>query len=120
VLVEGRPQEGWAIAGIGVNAAVDPAALPPDLRESAGTLGLPPRRLEEALSELLEALAVRLAEPPGAVLGALRERDALLGAPVTWSGGSGTGAGITDEGALRVRVGDELVELHAGEVHLGA
>ena len=62
---------------------------------------------------------MRLAEPPGAVLDALRERDALLGEPVTWSGGCGTGAGITDDGALRVRVADALVELHAGEVHLG-
>jgi len=119
VLVEGRPQEGWAIAGIGVNAALDLDALPPELRDSAGTLGLEPRRLDEALRQLLDALAVRLEESPPHTLRALRDRDALLDAPIRWNGGSGTGAGITDNGALRVRSagGGELL-LQSGEVHL--
>jgi BirA family transcriptional regulator, biotin operon repressor / biotin---[acetyl-CoA-carboxylase] ligase len=119
VLVEGRPQEGWAIAGIGVNAALDLGALPPELRGTAATLGRSPRELEATLGELLAALALRLEEPAEASLRALRERDALLGAPVRWSDGTGTGAGITDDGALRVRRdgGAELL-LHAGEVHL--
>jgi BirA family biotin operon repressor/biotin-[acetyl-CoA-carboxylase] ligase len=119
VLVEGRPQEGWAIAGIGVNAALDLDALPPELRDSAGTLGLEPRRLDDALRQLLDALAVRLEESRPQTLRALRDRDALLDAPIRWNGGSGTGAGITDDGALRVRsaVGGELL-LHSGEVHL--
>src|SRR5215217_5816600 len=49
ILVEGRPQEGWAVLGIGVNAAVDPDELPEELRQSAGTLGLQPRALTAAL-----------------------------------------------------------------------
>jgi len=119
VLVEGRPQEGWAIAGTGVNVALDLAQLPPEVRDRAATLGRSPRELEAALDELLVALSRRLAEPPGDALAALRERDALLGRPVQWNGGEGTGDGITDEGALRV-VGDDgsTVVLHAGEVHL--
>lgn len=120
VLVEGRPQEGWSIVGIGVNVAVDPAALGPELRDTAGTLGRPATELEPALDELLAALERRLAEAPADVLAALRARDALLGRPVTWGGGAGTGAGIDDKGGLRVQLpgGGETV-LRAGEVHLG-
>ena len=117
VLVEGRPQEGWAVAGIGVNVALDAADLP----AGAGTLGRSPPEVEGALAELLAALATRLAEPAGATLDALRARDALLGRPVRWAGGSGTGAGIDAGGGLRVRLpgGAETV-LEAGEVHLRA
>jgi BirA family transcriptional regulator, biotin operon repressor / biotin---[acetyl-CoA-carboxylase] ligase len=115
VLVEGRPQEGWAIAGIGVNAALDLSSLPSDLRGHAATLGRSPRELEAVLDELLEALSARLAAPRADVLAALRERDALLGAPITWHGGTGTGAGITDDGGLRLTSGEVL---RAGEVHL--
>jgi BirA family transcriptional regulator, biotin operon repressor / biotin---[acetyl-CoA-carboxylase] ligase len=118
VLVEGRPQEDWAIAGIGVNVALDLAGLPEELRETAGTLGRSPRELEAALDELLGFLEIRLAEPVESVLAALRERDALLGAAVRWSGGSGVAAGITGDGGLRVQVDGSEMVLHAGEVHL--
>jgi BirA family transcriptional regulator, biotin operon repressor / biotin---[acetyl-CoA-carboxylase] ligase len=118
VLVEGRPQEDWAIAGIGVNVALDLAGLPEELRETAGTLGRTPRELEAALDELLGFLEIRLAEPVESVLAALRERDALLGAAVRWSGGSGVAAGITGDGGLRVQVDGSEMVLHAGEVHL--
>jgi BirA family transcriptional regulator, biotin operon repressor / biotin---[acetyl-CoA-carboxylase] ligase len=119
VLVEGRPQEGWAVLGIGVNAAVELAELPEELRGRAGTLGLAARELPRALAELLAALETRLAEPPAATLAALRERDALAGRAVRWDGGDGTGAGIAEDGALLVRDGDgDLHALAAGEVHL--
>jgi BirA family transcriptional regulator, biotin operon repressor / biotin---[acetyl-CoA-carboxylase] ligase len=120
VLVEARPQEGWAVLGIGVNAALDPAELPPELHETAGTLGRDPESLEATLAELLDHLAARLAEPREATLAALAERDALLGEQVAWSGGEGVGAGIDERGSLRVRRADgtEAV-LDAGEVHLG-
>jgi BirA family transcriptional regulator, biotin operon repressor / biotin---[acetyl-CoA-carboxylase] ligase len=108
------------VLGIGVNAALDLAVLPADVRERAGTLGLAPAELPRALQELLGALERRLAQPPEATLAALRERDALAGRPVRWDGGSGTGAGIADDGALLVRdAGGALHALAAGEVHLG-
>jgi BirA family biotin operon repressor/biotin-[acetyl-CoA-carboxylase] ligase len=121
VLVEARPQEGWAVVGIGVNVAVDLAELEPGVRERAGTLGREPSEREAALAELLTAIERRLAEPEAAVLAALRERDALLGAPVSWTGGEGTAAGIAADGGLRVLLpdGSERV-LDSGEVHLGA
>jgi BirA family transcriptional regulator, biotin operon repressor / biotin---[acetyl-CoA-carboxylase] ligase len=119
VLVEGRPQEGWAVVGIGVNVAVDVATLPAGARERAGTLGRAPESLEAALAELLGALERRLAEPDEPILAALRERDALLGEAVAWDGGRGVGAGIDARGGLRVRREAGGVEvLHAGEVHL--
>jgi BirA family biotin operon repressor/biotin-[acetyl-CoA-carboxylase] ligase len=116
VLAEGRPLEHWAVLGIGVNAAVEPADLPADLRDRAGTLGRAPAAV---LEELLAALEVRLVEPAEVTLAALRERDALAGRPVRWAGGEGVGAGISGAGALLVRrPGGELVTLDAGEVHL--
>ena len=121
ILVEGRPQAGWAIVGIGINVAVDVAALGADLSERAGTLGRPRSALEPTLLELLGALDRRLIAPADETLAALRARDALLGSPVSWSGGSGVGAGIDASGALRVRlVSGEEVALSSGEVHLGA
>ena len=119
ILVEGRPQEGWAVLGIGVNVALSLDDLPAELRDTAGTLGRSPRELEAALSELLEELEQRLGEPAAETLTALRERDALLDQAVAWTGGEGVGAGIGDGGALLVRRADgSLAELEAGEVHL--
>lgn len=120
ILVEARPQDGWAVLGIGVNVAVDVAALPPELRDRAATLGRAPDDLEATLAELLGHLEARLAQAPGDALAALRARDALRDRPVSWAGGSGTGAGIDDAGALLVRRDDgTLTTLAAGEVHLG-
>jgi BirA family biotin operon repressor/biotin-[acetyl-CoA-carboxylase] ligase len=121
ILAEGRPQDGWAVLGMGINAALRPEDFPPELRDRAGTLGLEPGDLDAALATLLHALEARLAEAPAALLDALRERDALLGRPVTWDGGSGTGAGITAAGELAVRLADGgETRLAAGEVHLGS
>ena len=117
ILVEGRPAEGWAVLGIGVNAALDLDALPPELRGRAGTLGRP---LEPTLAALLDALRLRLSEPPEATVAGLQARDALLGRPVRWGAGEGVGAGIDADGSLRVRRADGSEEvLDAGEVHLG-
>jgi BirA family transcriptional regulator, biotin operon repressor / biotin---[acetyl-CoA-carboxylase] ligase len=112
VLVEGRPADGWAVVGIGVNVAAAPAGV--------GAVALGRSDVEAVLGELLAALERRLAEAPAETLRALRERDALLGTPLRWEGGSGVGDGIDDDGGLRVRLasGGETV-LSAGEVHLG-
>ena len=119
ILVEARPQEGWAVLGIGVNVAVDLGDLPAAVRARAATLGRPRGALEAALEELLGALTARLAEPARDCLAALRARDALRDRPVRWAGGTGTGAGIDDTGALIVRLpGGGLETLAAGEVHL--
>jgi BirA family biotin operon repressor/biotin-[acetyl-CoA-carboxylase] ligase len=120
ILVEGRPQEGWAVLGVGVNVAVRVEDLPPELHERAGTLGRPAAALEAFLDELLARLGARLDQPAGELLAAWRARDALHGQSVRWDGGHGTAAGIDGEGRLLVETGDGIVALGAGEVHLGA
>ncbi len=121
ILVEGRPAEGWAIVGVGLNVALDVRDLPPELHATAGTLGRAPDELEPTLTELLTALAGRLADPVASVVAALRDRDALLDRPVRWGHGVGVGAGIDDAGRLLVRRDDGgVIAVEAGEVLLRA
>ena len=120
ILVEGRPQEGWAVLGIRVNVAMSPEDFPPELRERAGTLGRAPSELEAVLVALLEALERWLGAAAPDVLAVVRARDALRGRPVSWAQGRGVGAGIDAGGRLLVDTGTETVALEAGEVHLGA
>jgi len=121
ILAEARPQEGWTVLGIGLNVALDVRVLPTELQEVAGTLGRSPRELEPTLTELLSALERWLAEGVPAVVAALRERDALLGRRLEWTGGAGVGAGIDHAGALLVRRDDgSVVALDAGEVRVRA
>src|SRR3954471_6624707 len=113
VLVEARPAERWAVLGIGVNVAARLAELPP----GSATLGRAPDSLETTLAELLRALERRLEDSAEATIAALSERDVLLGQPVSWAGGSGTGAGIAPDGSLRVRSADGTeTTVSAGEV----
>jgi BirA family biotin operon repressor/biotin-[acetyl-CoA-carboxylase] ligase len=120
ILVEGRPQEHWAVVGIGLNVALRPEDFPPELRERAGTLGLEPDALEPILDRLLRSLELWIAAAAEVVLAAARSRDALRDQRVRWDGGEGVGAGIDDDGRLVVITDDGRVELDAGEVHLGA
>jgi BirA family biotin operon repressor/biotin-[acetyl-CoA-carboxylase] ligase len=119
ILVEARPQEGWAVVGIGMNVAVRPGDLPAELRDRAASLELAPAALETSLAALLIALGQRLALAPAALLAAYRERDALLGREVRWQRGEGTAAGIDEHGRLLVDRADGMRSaLDAGEVHL--
>jgi BirA family biotin operon repressor/biotin-[acetyl-CoA-carboxylase] ligase len=119
ILVEGRPQEGWAVLGIGLNVALRDQDFPHELAGRAGTLGLEPEAIEPTLSALLHVLGRWIGAQPEAVLEAVRARDALLQRPVRWAGGSGQGAGIDGDGRLVVLTADGRVALDAGEVHLG-
>jgi BirA family biotin operon repressor/biotin-[acetyl-CoA-carboxylase] ligase len=137
-LIEGRPQEGWAVVGIGLNVAVRLEQLPPELRPEApggasssaarpaATLGRTPEEVEPTLSQLLAALEHRLAEDPEATLEAWRARDALRGREITWGArgaeaslASGRAEGVDGVGRLIVALADGgLLTLGAGEVHL--
>lgn len=118
ILAEGRPQEGWAVLGIGVNVAVDPEGLPEELRATAGGLGLTPADIAPTRDRLLTELAEHLGLQEDVLLERWRARDALLGAPVRWSGGEGRAAGVDAAGRLRVERAGEVLALEAGEVHL--
>jgi BirA family biotin operon repressor/biotin-[acetyl-CoA-carboxylase] ligase len=118
ILIEGRPQEGWAVLGIGLN--VTTTEFPPELSEIATSLRLSgvEADTESVLADLLASLSDWLGAPPGTVLSAWRGLDALRGSRIRWSSGEGTADGIDDSGALLVHTGDGLVTLDAGEVHL--
>lgn len=119
ILVEGRPQEGWAVVGIGLNVAVRIGDLPAELADTAGTLGRPADDLEPTLDRLGQALGRWLEAPSADVLATLRERDALAGRHVRWAGGAGEAGGVDDEGRLVVATANGPVALESGEVHLG-
>jgi BirA family biotin operon repressor/biotin-[acetyl-CoA-carboxylase] ligase len=128
ILVEGRPQEGWAVLGIGLNVLVERADFPPELRDAATSLLIEggvssggesaASPVEQVLAAVLEGLDGWLSAPPESVLEAWRSRDALKDERVRWSTGEGLANGIDDSGALLVETRDGPVTLDAGEVHL--
>jgi BirA family transcriptional regulator, biotin operon repressor / biotin---[acetyl-CoA-carboxylase] ligase len=117
VLIEARPQDGWAVLGVGLNLTIAADEFPEELRDRATSL-FPdePSAAAEALSERLGEWLTADAET---VLGAWRERDALRGREVSWAKGSGVAEGIDERGYLLVRLADgDRVALGAGDVHL--
>jgi BirA family biotin operon repressor/biotin-[acetyl-CoA-carboxylase] ligase len=119
ILAEGRPQDGWAVLGVGLNVALRIEDLPPELHDTAGTLGLEPVDVEPTLDRLLAALEAALALDEAALLAAYRARDALHGREVTWATGHGHAAGIDGAGRLVVELPEGgRTALSAGEVHL--
>jgi BirA family biotin operon repressor/biotin-[acetyl-CoA-carboxylase] ligase len=139
VLVEARPQDGWAVIGVGLNLTISPEEFPPDLRDkavsifdsSAGSRGgsrrsnngeapsRPPTTPLTATAALSAQLDRWVQAEPETVLAAWRERDALRGREVAWDGGSGVADGVDDRGYLLVLTpGGERVAVGAGEVHL--
>lgn len=125
VLIEAKPQDGWAVIGVGVNVNVEADQFPPELRETAISLGggIPPEQSRERLGLMLRTLNRMLdrwvEQAPDSVLSAWRARDALRGKEVSWDGGSGVADGISDAGDLVVlTAGGERLVLGAGEVHL--
>lgn len=118
ILVEGRPQEGWAVVGIGLNVTTE--SFPPELAEIATSLRIAGAELdtETVLAALLGSLDEWLEAPPEEVLAAWSERDALHGERVRWSEGEGVAAGIDESGALVVKTDNGHVTLDAGEIHL--
>jgi BirA family transcriptional regulator, biotin operon repressor / biotin---[acetyl-CoA-carboxylase] ligase len=118
ILVEGRPQQGWAVLGLGLN--VSTTEFPEELRDSATSLRVAgiETDVETILDGLLLSLDRWLRAPQAAVLAAWRRRDAIRGETVRWTSGAGTAAGIDESGALLVDTEMGRIALQAGEVHL--
>lgn len=121
VLIEARPPE-WAVIGVGVNISIE--EFPDDLRWPATSLGhgVTPNGLRRALDKRLGRWADAR---PDDVLAAFATRDALLGRPITWTGGpeglgrKGFAEGVDERGNLVVRgQGGERLALGSGEVQL--
>ena len=119
ILLEGRPQEGWAVVGIGVN--VRTREFPEELAAVATSLALHGSSADvgDALPALVRHLDAWLRASAGDVLRAWEERDALRGERIRWDGGEGVAAGVDPTGALKVDLdGGGETTLDAGEVHL--
>lgn len=119
VLIEARPQDGWAVIGIGLNLSISRDEFPADLRDRATSLYASSEGSLAAAAVLSHHLTHWVEAEAEAVLTAWRERDALRGREVSWEGGSGVADGVDDRGFLLVRtVGENRVALGAGEVRL--
>jgi BirA family biotin operon repressor/biotin-[acetyl-CoA-carboxylase] ligase len=137
ILIEARPQDGWAVLGVGLNLTIAADEFPAELRDRAISLFAdasavpyaPVRRIRnswpgpaaaEALSARLERwLGADADADAGSVLAQWRKRDALLGREVSWDKGSGVADGVDERGYLLVRLADgNRVALGAGDVHL--
>jgi BirA family biotin operon repressor/biotin-[acetyl-CoA-carboxylase] ligase len=134
VLIEARPQDGWAVIGIGLNISIERDEFPEELRDRATSIFTDDRRTQERgsagpspllsagpplLSPLNQRLNHWVQAEPNQVLTAWRERDALKGREVEWDGGSGVADGVDDRGYLVVVTpsGDRIA-VGAGEIHL--
>src|SRR5690348_881399 len=102
VLIEAKPQDGWAVIGVGINLAIAESEFPPELRETAvsllGSASIEQARDAHAL--MLQALNRQLdrwvEEPADSVLSEWRARDALQGREISWDSGAGVAEGISD------------------------
>jgi BirA family transcriptional regulator, biotin operon repressor / biotin---[acetyl-CoA-carboxylase] ligase len=117
ILIEARPQDGWAVIGVGLNLTVPEDEFPAELRGRATSLF--PLRGDDPATALSAALTRWIDADTDRVLAEWRRRDALLGRDVTWENGSGVADGIDERGYLLVRLVDgDRVALGAGDVHL--
>jgi BirA family biotin operon repressor/biotin-[acetyl-CoA-carboxylase] ligase len=123
ILIEARPPE-WAVIGIGLNVAIEEHEFPPELRETATSIGSG-ADVEESFGVVCEALGRWVEAEDDRVLGEFERRDALRGRQVRWVGagaagdGQGLVEGVDERGNLLVRVASgERVALGSGEVHL--
>jgi BirA family biotin operon repressor/biotin-[acetyl-CoA-carboxylase] ligase len=118
ILIEARPEDGWAVIGVGINVNTDPNDFPAAISKTATSIG-PDVSVQATLAELNERLGHWVDADEGEVLEEFRRRDGLKGKDVTWEGGEGTAKGIDEVGNLVVVIGDGAeVSLGAGEVHL--
>jgi BirA family transcriptional regulator, biotin operon repressor / biotin---[acetyl-CoA-carboxylase] ligase len=109
-------ERGVAVLGVGVNLL----RAPLDLATSLRALGVEVDRLDlaRAIGAGLIAHAHRLHIGTSALLAAWRERSCTLGERVQVGAIQGVAEDIDVDGALLVRVGDELTRIVAGDVFL--
>ena len=119
ILIEARPQDGWAVIGVGLNLTIADDEFPEELRGRATSLLPASANPSEASAALSAALSKWVDATADQILPEWRRRDALRGRDVTWENGSGVAEGIDERGYLLVRLADgDSVALGAGDVHL--
>lgn len=118
ILVEARPQDGWAVAGVGLNLTIEDDDFPEDLRGRATSVGHG-ATFQLATAALNEHVGARLSASVEETLAEFARRDGLKGRAVRWEEGEGVAAGIDRQGNLLVESpAGCLATLNAGEVHL--
>lgn len=124
ILCEGRPTDGWWVAGVGLNVALDLSTVPAEIAARAATMGRRPVEIDAVRDDLLAHLAIALERPAADLLADWSTRDVLAGHRIGWErpgggpGGEGVAGGVDDRGRLRVRTASGVEALDAGEVHL--
>jgi BirA family transcriptional regulator, biotin operon repressor / biotin---[acetyl-CoA-carboxylase] ligase len=130
ILIEARPQDDWAVIGVGLNLTIAPEEFPSELRDRATSLAtaapvdvvetffLPMAGIKRFDQVLSGELGRWVDAEDEAILAAWEARDALRGLEVAWDGGSGIARGVDSRGSLVVAIPDGTVSLSAGEVHL--
>lgn len=124
VLVEGAIGSAGVehvVVGIGINVAR--RTFPPELHATSlaleGASDLDRGTLALALIDALDVELAAWLAAPMAIGQRLQPHDALVGRNVVLEGGNaGVADGIADDGRLRVRVENQSVLAHAGEVRL--
>ena len=118
ILLEGRPQEGWAVLGIGLNVNLRVEELPEELRETATSVATPggERNLDAVRCALTRALGRWIEAPAGEVLAA--SAGATRSADGTSAGPAARAAPPASTTRALVETGDGIVELNAGEIHI--
>jgi BirA family biotin operon repressor/biotin-[acetyl-CoA-carboxylase] ligase len=137
ILVEARPQDGWAVIGIGLNLSIAEEEFPEELRSRAISIGNG-ADVRAATAALNLSVARHLDAGIRETLTELAARDALKGKKISWQHHArevedgeagddgfpgprklnGTAAGIDELGNLLVETGAGTITLNAGEVHL--
>ena len=122
ILCEGFTE--GVVIGIGINLEQNADDFPPELRPRATSLRREGHEVEAF--ELLARMATGMrrlidgttTELDDDLLEFLGTRDILSGVPLTAGGVSGTGAGITRQGLLRVQSSGRVLTVAAGHVEL--
>ena len=104
ILAEGRPQEGWAVLGIGINVAIASGRCPRSCATRRRRWGSSRRDVEPVLARAPRRARALAARRRRRRVAAWRERDALRGREVAWAAGSGLAAGVDGAGRLVVEL----------------
>ena len=101
VLIEARPQDGWAVIGVGLNLTIATDEFPAELRGTATSIG-GGATPEEALDGAERGAGCVGRGRAGRGPAGVPERDALRGREISWEEGAGVAEGVDEQGNLLV------------------
>ena len=116
----------WVVVGIGINCCQTDKDFPPEIRDLAISLGIPPAQrpqLAAALLDTLSAMAQDLLEKKAQILEGFRARCVTIGQEISILRGDeiahGTAMDVDTQGGLVVRFADgQIATVTSGEVSI--